>query len=125
MYNDELDDLYVVNGRAILIDEYERHNGSKQKSYIEAPEDNGKHTKKMITSTKKAMEETVSVPKVKFGHEEHYEIHEEYCIHLQQLVNQSITMCEINQDVTKCPSCPYRKSRTTRCKVSSASIKSE
>lgn len=56
-------------------------------------------------------------------HEEHYEVHEVYCIHQQTNVNQHITMCDINEDVTKCGSCPYRKSQTIRSKVTSASLK--
>ena len=58
------------------------------------------------------------------GHyEEHYEVHEEYCTHQRTNINQQITMCDINEDVTKCGSCPYRKSRTIRSKVTSTSIK--
>lgn len=56
-------------------------------------------------------------------YEEHYETHEEYCIHQHINVNQHITMCDINEDVTKCGSCPYRKSRTIRSKVTSISTK--
>ena len=56
-------------------------------------------------------------------HETHYEVHEEYCIHQHINVNQHITMCDINEDVTKCGSCPYRKSRTIRSKVTSISTK--
>ena len=90
----ELDDLYVVDGRRItpITHGFE---------FVEQPK-------------------TPKVPEAsKDTYEEHYETYEEYCIHQQKLTNQGITMCDINQDITQCSSCPYRKSRTMRCKVSS------
>lgn len=58
------------------------------------------------------------------GHyEEHYEKYEEYCIHQKRNVNQGVVMCDIDQDLTKCASCPYRKSQVIRTKVASASAK--
>lgn len=79
-------------------------------------------------SSKKSMtepiEKHVESDNTNEGHyEEHYEEYEEYCIHQKTNVNQGITMCDIDQDVTKCGSCPYRKSQVIRCKVSSASTK--
>lgn len=69
------------------------------------------------------IEATNRTEPTKEHYEEHYEVHEVYCIHQQTNVNQHITMCDINEDITKCGSCPYRKSQTIRSKVTSASMK--
>ena len=110
MYIDEediLEHLTVSDGKA---------------KYIKSSKDMISRSKpKPIPSPKKSVEEPVNTNE--YHHEEHYEEHEEYCIHRRQLVNQGVTMCDIDQDVTKCGSCPYRKSQVIRCKVSSASIK--
>lgn len=121
MYNDELDDLYVVNGRrvspvqmGIIQDDTIKTSVKNQSNGTIKPRPEPRDAKE---SKKKAKPDEGT-------YEEHYEIYEEYCIHRQQLVNQGITMCDINQDVTMCGSCPYRKSRTMKVKVSSASTTS-
>ncbi len=121
MYSDELDDLYVVNGRrvspvqmGIIQDDTIKTSVKNQSNGTIKPRPESRDTKE---SKKKAKPDEGT-------YEEHYEIYEEYCIHRQQLVNQGITMCDINQDVTMCGSCPYRKSRTMKVKVSSASTAS-
>ena len=121
MYSDELDDLYVVNGRKVspaqigIIQDDDISSSTKNQS-------NG--TIKLRPEPRDAKESKKKTKPDEGTYEEHYETYEEYCIHRQQLVNQGITMCDINQDVTMCGSCPYRKSRTTKVKVSSASTAS-
>ena len=122
MYSDELDDLYVVNGRKVspaqmgIIQDDASNASVKNQS---------KGTIKLRPAEPRDAKESKKKSKPDEGtYEEHYEVYEEYCIHRQQLVNQGITMCDINQDVTMCGSCPYRKSRTMKVKVSSASTAS-
>lgn len=113
-----LDHLIVVNGRAQYIEsDIDEEPTPTEKS----PKNSIKHRQVEPQDIKKSKKKA----KPDEGtYEEHYETYEEYCIHRQQLVNQGITMCDINQDVTMCGSCPYRKSRTMKVKVSSASTAS-
>lgn len=112
---DILEHLTVSDGRPMYIEtdksksKSQRSGKSKSKQRIYAPDEGGN-------------EERQRKP-AEVHYEEHYETHEEYCIHQRTNVNQGITMCDIDQDVTMCASCPYRKSRVVRCKVSSASAK--
>ena len=110
-----LEHLTVDNGRPMYIDEDNQSrpsNPSKRKSKVnKKPKEEPKEEPKPETYELKSS-----------GHyEEHYEKYEEYCIHMGQLTNQGVTMCNIGQDITMYASCPYRKPRTIRVKVSSAS----
>lgn len=110
---DILEHLTVNDGKPMYIEsgktKSKRSSKTKSKQRIYAPDEGSD-------------EERQRKP-AEVHYEEHYEIHEEYCIHQRNNVNQGITMCDIDQDVTMCASCPYRKSRTVKCKVSSASAK--
>lgn len=110
---DILEHLTVSDGRPMYIEtnksKSQRSGKSKSKQRIHVPDEGGN-------------EEHQGKP-VEVHYEEHYETHEEYCIHQKNNVNQGITMCDIDQDITMCASCPYRKSRVVKCKVSSASAK--
>lgn len=120
MYNDEsesLDNLYVVDGRRV---------SPVKKGVIQNNMDDNipSTVKNAMESTMKNIAGKQSKKRANKGtYEEHYEFQEEYCIHQTHQVNQGITGCELNQDVTMCGSCPYRKSRTIKVKVSSASSK--
>lgn len=121
MYSDELDDLYVVNGRRVSPVQM----GIIQDDTIKTSVKNQSNgTTKLYQEPRDAKESKKKAKPDDGTYKEHYEVYEEYCIHRQQLVNQGITMCDINQDVTMCGSCPYRKSRTMKVKVSSASTAS-
>lgn len=121
MYSDELDDLYVVNGRRVSPVQMGIIQDDTVKTSVKN-QSNG--TTKLYQEPRNTKESKKKAKPDEGTYEEHYEIYEEYCIHRQQLVNQGITMCDINQDVTMCGSCPYRKSRTMKVKVSSASTAS-
>lgn len=110
---DILEHLTVNDGKPMYIEsgktKSKRSSKTKSKQRIYAPDEGSD-------------EERQRKP-AEVHYEEHYETHEEYCIHQRNNVNQGITMCDIDQDVTMCASCPYRKSRVVKCKVSSASAK--
>ena len=120
MYSDELDDLYVVNGRKVSPAQI----GIIQDDTIKTAKNQSNGTTKLYQEPRNTKESKKKAKPDEGTYEEHYETYEEYCIHRQQLVNQGITMCDINQDVTMCGSCPYRKSHTMKVKVSSASTAS-
>lgn len=112
-YRDEyiLEHLTVDNGRPMYIDEDNQSRPSKRNT-----------NKKPKEKPKPASDDNTYDVKSSGHYEEHYETHEEYCIHMGHLTNQGVTMCDIGQDITMCASCPYRKPRTVRVKVSSVSI---
>lgn len=120
MYSDELDDLYVVNGRKVSPTQI----GIIQDDTIKTAKNQSNGTTKLYQEPRYINESKKKAKPDEGTYEEHYEVYEEYCIHRRQLVNQGLTMCDINQDVTMCGSCPYRKSRTMKVKVSSASTAS-
>ena len=109
-----LEHLTVDNGRPVYIDEDNQSRPSKRNT--------NKKPKEKPKPAKPASEDNTYELNSSGHYEEHYETHEEYCIHMGHLSNQGVTMCDIGQDVTMCASCPYRKPRTVRVKVSSASI---
>jgi ectoine hydroxylase-related dioxygenase (phytanoyl-CoA dioxygenase family) len=106
-YDEELDGLYVINGRRVT---------PIKKGVIQSND-----TIRLKPEPLDINEPGKKTKSDEGTYEEHYEVYEEYCIHRRQLVNQGLTMCDINQDTSMCNSCPYRKPRTMRVKVSSAS----
>lgn len=103
MYNNDLEFIYVVDGRMVSPTNQSTRQGDTSQS----------------KSKKKQPKEKPN----KDDYNEHYESYDVYCIHQTKQVNQCITGCDINQDVTMCGSCPYRKSGTIKVKVSSVSTK--
>ena len=47
-----------------------------------------------------------------------------FCEHEAHLVNQGIRFCNIQQDMSDCENCKFRKPKTIHCKVTSTSTES-
>lgn len=102
MYTDNiLDHITVVNGKT----QYIESNTGKDSTNVKKSSKGNIRLKPEPQDAKRTSKEKTNDDK--------YISKEVYCIHMVDEDN-----CDANQDITKCGSCPYRKSGTIKIKVS-------